>query len=788
MPNTRTSTFDGWVLRMDLGELTKDGRKIRLQDQPLQILDELLSHPGELVTREQLIARLWPKGVVDFDTGLNSAVRKLRVALQDEAETPRYIETVPRKGYRFIGAIDPPAAEPAPIPPPQRVAEAAHPAEPSVSASTASSSESSVTAAQPSPDPQSRRTYIYVAVGVAVLMIAGLTLVWLRRESTPATQPSATASPSLSLDSRTIAVLPFRAATPGEANEALALVVTDLVRNRLATLNGVVVIAGGSTAHMTDAHLDARETGRKLNARFLLQGGAARAGDQISTDVELVDAASGAQLWSTSFDHSVKDVAALRETIVERVAGALRIAAEPAGGPASASAAINLDAHLLYVRGQQLMSNQRLDDANAAVELFRRATILDPSFARGYLAMGQAQLLAGGLGNGHSPELLREVNMAFDRALELNPALGEAWIERATLTRDPVKAEEWYRKGLALAPSYSDGYAEFSRFLFVEYRKGEAFEMIKRAREIDPLTPDLHLRQAFLFMVSSSDVAAHDRLVREALTISPGFHPALIRLAHSNYEFSGEFAEAIRLIERAIALDPDSDGRSLAATVYLDLDDPVAAMAVLGKSPDEVSAQVKIAQYQGDRRRAAELARSVTEDHETAPVAPGAEALRDGAIATGDYAPVLKQLEARYAMQVSGTGPRVWSRGLGLVYAHTLVLAGETQRGRKLATSILVQLDAESVGRTENWFCRERAAAFAILGDDERALAELAITQKMRKFYRWWYTAELDPLYERFRSDPRFQALAEQARKHRVEQRALVEQMRRKGEAPKRSS
>ena len=118
-----TISFDGWVLRTDLGELAKDGRKIRLQDQPLQILEELLSQPGELVTREQLIARLWPKGVVDFDTGLNSAVRKLRVALQDEAETPRYIETVPRKGYRFIGAIDSPATEPAPIPPPQSVAE-----------------------------------------------------------------------------------------------------------------------------------------------------------------------------------------------------------------------------------------------------------------------------------------------------------------------------------------------------------------------------------------------------------------------------------------------------------------------------------------------------------------------------------------------------------------------------------------------------------------------------------------------------------------------------------------
>jgi hypothetical protein len=200
-----------------------------------------------------------------------------------------------------------------------------------------------------------------------------------------------------------------------------------------------------------------------------------------------------------------------------------------------------------------------------------------------------------------------------------------------------------------------------------------------------------------------------------------------------------------------------------------------------------VSAQVKIAQYRGDARRAAELAWKVEDDWETAPVAPISEALRDGAIATGDYARVLERLEARYALQATDAEPRVWSRGLGLVYAHTLLLAGETQRGRKLATSILVQLEAESVGRTENWFCRERAAAFAILGDDERALAELAIAQKMRKYYRWWYLAERDPLFAHLRSDPRFRALTDQASKYRIEQRALLEQMRRKGEVPKRS-
>ena len=121
MKTPRVIAFDGWVLRADIGELTKDGRQIRLQQLPLLVLEELLAHPGELVTREQLIARLWPKGVVDFDTGLNTAVRKLRVALEDVGEAPRYIETIPRKGYRFLVTPTAPEVPDAPAPSATRV-------------------------------------------------------------------------------------------------------------------------------------------------------------------------------------------------------------------------------------------------------------------------------------------------------------------------------------------------------------------------------------------------------------------------------------------------------------------------------------------------------------------------------------------------------------------------------------------------------------------------------------------------------------------------------------------
>src|SRR3954471_9048851 len=109
----REVRFDGWTVNFESGEISKDGKTHRLQDQPLQILAELLTRPGEVVTREQLIARLWPTGVVEFDTGLNSAMRKLRIALGDDAETPRYIETLPRKGYRFVARLDPAPTVPA---------------------------------------------------------------------------------------------------------------------------------------------------------------------------------------------------------------------------------------------------------------------------------------------------------------------------------------------------------------------------------------------------------------------------------------------------------------------------------------------------------------------------------------------------------------------------------------------------------------------------------------------------------------------------------------------------
>ena len=668
MRSPQTIRFDGWVLHPDVGELIRGEEKIRLQDQPLQVLNEMLERPGELVTREQLIARLWPKGVVDYDTGINSAVRKLRVALQDTGDTPRYIETVPRKGYRFIGRIDAeesPAAEtPAAIAPPRPAA---------------------ARATIP------RYSYIYVLGGLLAVAVVGF-LIWRRPVSPPAepispvTVTTPTANPQK--NERALVVLPLKSARNDEAN-LLAGSVADLLRDRLARFAELTVISSRSAANLGAVADDVQAAGRKLHAQFVLHGNIERQGDRLQMALELTDMQTGKQLWADNFVRPVGELAAVREETAAHVARVLHL---PAGAPIPASP-INLEAYQLYVRGQKLMSNLRQADAEQAAVLFQRATVLDPGFARAYLASGQALLLANRTVTPEPPELEARVGKRYERALQLDPTLGEVWIERARLLQDKNRAEELYRKGLALSPNYGVGYMRYAELLMSQARGGEAIEMIDRARRIDPMTPHLHMRKAFMLFVQRSDVAGSEALLREALEINPDFQVALFMLADSRHMWSGEFAEAVGLAERAIALDPDDDvARTSAATMYLDLDDPQAAEHVLRGVRARADADVELAKYRRDVRRAAEIAYSLSDgdDWATGLFSTLGEAICDAAAQSGDFARAIQLLESKYA---TGEGSVMRRRGVSVVYAVTLKLSGDNERSGRVARNVQAALN-----------------------------------------------------------------------------------------------
>jgi DNA-binding winged helix-turn-helix (wHTH) protein/TolB-like protein/Tfp pilus assembly protein PilF len=782
-----------WRVDPALNQVSRDQEAVRLEPRMMRLLVRLAETPGQVVSSRELLDTVWA-GVVVGPASVYQAISQLRKLLGDTDPVPTFIATIPRKGYRLVAPV-------------QRIA--------SVAADPAANVMPNPVTSNPSMSSPAKRPPAYLLWGITALLMATLgVVVALAVRNPQRSQAAEIPAPAATLDSRAIAIAPFEPATQDEATQMLAPIVTDLLRTRLAALQNLVVVASGSIVNAIETEQDLGAVARKVHARYLLRGEVRRARDQVHMKVTLVDVETGSRVWSIAFDRPVEQIAAIHEQIVQQTAKSLQIGLEPANNNASAYVPSDLSTYELYLRGQQLLSTLRAAEAEQATVIFSRVTTLDPSFARGYYSLGQALLLAADLGaRAMTEELATQAGRAFDRAIELNPALGPAWAQRARLTSNPVEAEELYRRALQLAPSYDESYIRYSDFLFSQGRRGEAMELIDRARRLDPLSPSLYWRKAQLLLATRGDVAGMEQLLHEALALRPDFPTALRDLAISKYMWHGDVAEAIRLIERAMAVDPDSHSAdAFAVELYLAIGDLSAATVFLRdtRRPVKRAQQemlVAIPLYQHDVKRAADVARSVMREwlppasstktitdelrvHAVHQELSGwysaaANALRDEAIVTGDFAPALDLIE-RTTLLLSGTSP-MRNRGLVLTYAHILLLAGETRRGRELLTSLLEHLDAEQIGRPAHMFAWERAAAFALLGEDERALTELAASQKMGRFAGWWYTAELDPIYSRVRRDPRFQALAARARAHSQEQRAQLDKMRRNGEVPKRS-
>jgi TolB-like protein/DNA-binding winged helix-turn-helix (wHTH) protein/Tfp pilus assembly protein PilF len=742
------------LVQVDLDRIVTAGGETALEPKAMAVLVYLIEHAGAVVSTGELIDAVW-RGRPMGDNPVYRCIAQLRRALGDDPRAPSYIATVPTKGYRLIAPVE--VLDPAPD-----MSNDQRPAPNVVDAREDIGSNGRGPA---------RRWSIAAALVLGVALAGLAVVLWHQAPGGGAARTDATAPV-------TLAVLPLRTEAGDEAGTRLAQSVTDLVRHRLARRPGLLVVAENATAIVAGRTSDPRALAQRLQVAFLLRGEVAQAGSRLRVDLQLLDGTSGKVTWSSRWDRPIRQLASVRDEIAQRVADALHagpVAAEPHPG----SDAIHLDAYQAYLRGRQLQWGAGAAGAGEALELFGRATILDPDFARAYLGLGQVLLQQVEADPGPAVDTRARAATAIDRALELDPTLGEAWVAKARLVRDPAQAEPLFRKGLALAPSNGAGYESYARFLFANSRAGEAIDAMKRARRIDPMAPELCLAEAFFVMVVRSDIAEHDRLVQRALEINPNLPAALYQLAHSKWEYSGEFAQAAQLIGRAIAAQPQSmQARMLARDIYLDLGDPAAAASALGPSPPP-AATMELLQYRGDRQGAAatlqELAPQSWPDN--GPQASKAQAIRDAAIASGDFAAAVRRLQP---IQASHRGQLpMWYRGFALVYAHTMVLAGNRQEGLQLARATLAMVDAHGVARTPHWFSRERAAAFAVLGDDGQVLQELAHSVQNGQVYRWWYLAEHDPLYAHLRGDPRFQALDRQVAAHRERQRALLEDMRR---------
>jgi TolB-like protein/DNA-binding winged helix-turn-helix (wHTH) protein len=341
----------GFELHSDSGELSRNGRKIRLPDQSFRVLQVLLERPGEVVTRDELRARLWGADTfVDFDAGLNNAVKKLRDALDDSSEHPRFIETVPRHGYRLIALIDAP------------------------------------------PTTRRRKRWVVAAAmafaGLAVAVSLETSRTWLaRRLGFPGPEPAI----------RSLVVVPFQNLTGDVAQEYFVDGVTDALTTNLGQISTLRVISRTSAMQYKGAAKRLTEIARELDVDAAVEGTVSRVGNRVVVRAQLIEAAGERHLWAETFERDEPDLLMLQADIALAIARAVRLQIRPDEQQRLARAqAINREAYDDYLRGRFEWTRRTPAGMIKAIKYFEESIGKDPRYAPAYSGLSDSYRAGGG--------------------------------------------------------------------------------------------------------------------------------------------------------------------------------------------------------------------------------------------------------------------------------------------------------------------------------------------------------------------------------------------------------
>jgi len=537
--------FDGWTLRTDSGELFKEGAALRLQDQPLQVLVELLTRPNELVTREQLITRLWPTGVVDFETGLNTVVRKLRVALGDDANTPRYIETIPRKGYRFIGNLEPVAAPTFPTAPPPATepAPSAGPAEVPTRGPGETPTATLDATVRERAAPLRRYAVLLLVVGLLlVLALVGRQV--LRQE-----QPVASS----------LAVLPFKPLLPAAANPALELGMTDSLITQLSKIPRLRVSPLTAVRPYESPDQDPLAAGRALKVDVVLEGSLQTDEQRLRVRARLLRVADGRALWAGEFNEPMAGIFELQDAFARKVVTALAVKLSPEQAERLARpATTSTTAYQHYVSGLYLWQQR---SPRAAAE-FEAALREDPQYVLAWSGLANALASQGVYGYAPPAGVFLRARQAALKAVELGPDSADA---HTALGQVLVQGERRYREGeqeyltaLRLDPDNATAWFRLAIVRACLGRLDEAIDDIGRARELEPLNLNYATNLATFLYLKRDYAAARAELAR-ILALDPGFDHARAVLGRTLLA-EGNAEAAIEQFRRQARPVPGSDG------------------------------------------------------------------------------------------------------------------------------------------------------------------------------------------------------------------------------------
>lgn len=525
------------------GELRKRGVRVRLQEQPFQVLAALLARPGDLVTREELQSRVWTTDTfVDFDHGLNKAVNKIREALADSAESPRFVETVARRGYRFIADVTVVDLQPFP---------AEVDAPPTGDPSAADAHESFEGADQTTTRKGSTpRRALTVAGGV--LALSSVILVgWLLQ--------SRGRSPAI----RSLAVLPLENLSGDPSQEYFADGMTDQLITTLGQISALRVISRTSVMGYKGARKPLPQIARELNVDAVIEGSIMRAGGRVRITAQLIEAVADQHLWAQSYEGDLRDTLALQSRVARAIADAIRVNVQPKEQAALKNVkAVSPDAYEAYLKGRYFWNKRTADGLKRAKDYFEIAVAHAPDYAPAYSGLADTFALLGDWQYGvmASTEALPAAKAAAIKALQLDNSLGEAHTSLGFALSgfdwDWVSAEREFRRAIDLNPGYATAHHWYAWHLSLMGRHNQAIAEMREARSRDPLSLIINADLAEILLIAHRlDESAQQS--RRTIDMDRDFALAHNQLAEAYLQMRrgddaiAEFQKAVRLSENS---------------------------------------------------------------------------------------------------------------------------------------------------------------------------------------------------------------------------------------------
>jgi TolB-like protein/DNA-binding winged helix-turn-helix (wHTH) protein/lipoprotein NlpI len=553
-PTSTVFRFGDYESRSRTRELYVRGSKLKIRPQPLRVLNLLLSRAGDVVTREELRRELWSSEVfVDFEHVLNTSIKEIRAVLNDSATEPRYIETLPKLGYRFIAPvekIEPVADSLAPTSaptvnvatPPENPADAKNlgadsllsaPGNTSVADSYLTEDPDKISAGAMSA-PASRPRHAIAAVVIAVLILGGAIAAYRSTHAHSKAHLANAAEPAM------IAVLPFKNLTGDATQDYFSDGMTEEMIAQLGHENPqrLGVIARTSVMHYQNSTEPLVQIARELGVQYVLEGSVRRDADKVRITAQLIRVSDQTHILSREYDRELHSVLSVQGEIAQEISDEIRTAlGDRAAGPgrpaaitgAAATDPKSFEAYDDYLKGRYFWNKRSPEGFQEAAKQFQQAIAKDPDYARAYAGLADTYALMAEYYMGPPDELIPKARAATLKALSLDEQSAEAHASLALIAQnydwDWQTADKEFRRAIELDPNYATGHHWYAEHLAFQGRFAEAFSEMQRALQLDPLSLIMKTdRAVFLYYSRQYDLSIAQ--FHEVLEMDPEFQRA----------------------------------------------------------------------------------------------------------------------------------------------------------------------------------------------------------------------------------------------------------------------